>query len=91
MYRIFLSNPDFKFILETISTNEDAQTMLSDIFISFEDDKIGSDAWILANFNSVSKIDFTNLLSKEKSDFGLDWNDYGARIFENYTEPENRG
>jgi transcription antitermination protein NusB len=62
----------FKYVLQTISTHEDAQALLEDLFINFEEDKTVVDEWILENVEHLPKIDFGKLLPNDKRQFGLE-------------------
>jgi transcription antitermination protein NusB len=62
----------FKFVLQTIATNEDTISLLEDLYINFEEDKLIVDEWITENFNQIQSINFTDLLPADKSGFGLE-------------------
>jgi transcription antitermination protein NusB len=62
----------FKFILNIIATNEVSAGVIDDIYMNIEDDNVMVLAFIEKSIAKFDKLDFTKLLSKDKSEFGID-------------------
>jgi len=62
----------FRFLLQMISTNEDTQSLLEDLFINFEEDKIITDEWVASHFGYIKDIQFDELVPKDKLEFGME-------------------
>jgi transcription antitermination protein NusB len=62
----------FQYVLQTIATHEDTLSFFEDLYINFDEDKMVADEWVLENFNHLPNTDFSELLPKDKSEFGIE-------------------
>ncbi len=62
----------FKFALNFVNTNEDAQKLLEDLYINYDDDKLMIDDWIVKNFEILHRVNFSKILPEDKKEFGIE-------------------
>jgi transcription antitermination protein NusB len=62
----------FLYLINILCTVEDFHSTVEEIYGHWLDDSTMVQAWIQKNFNKLPKTNFTDLLSKEKKDFGIE-------------------